>query len=87
MNFFGYQMNRSSSAAACDGACAARTSTSFALSAGIAAAVSALFVFALLGLRLSLGALGLILLITIIVSIIILLAVLAVRRFPERRKR
>ena len=68
---FGFSMNSASSAANCDGSCAARTSSHYAVIAGIAAAVSVLFISALLSLRLSLGLLGLILLITIIVSIII----------------
>lgn len=80
MSCFGFVYS-TSTAANCDGSCVARTSTSFALIAGIAAAVSALFVFALLGLRLPL-----IMLLGIIVSIIIL-SVLLVRTFSERRKR
>ena len=64
---FGFSMNSASSAANCDGSCAARTSSYYPVIAGIAAAMSVLFISALLSLRLSLGLLGLILLITIIV--------------------
>ena len=64
---FGFSMNSASSAANCDGSCAARTSSHYSVIAGIAAAMSVLFISALLSLRLSLGLLGLILLITIIV--------------------
>ena len=84
---FGFSMNSASSAASCDGSCAVRTSSHYPVIAGIAAAVSVLFISALLGLRLSLGLLGLILLITIIVSIIMVISVLLVRNFSERRKR
>ena len=87
---FGYQMNSACAAASCDGSCAARTSSANSVNmilAGIAAAVSVLFISALLSLRLSLGLLGLILLIAIIVSIIMVISVLLVRNFPERRKR
>ena len=88
MNCFGFvfSMNSASSAANCDGSCAARTSSHYAVIAGIAA-VSVLFISALLSLRLSLGLLGLILLITIIVSIIMIIFVLLVRNFSEHRKR
>lgn len=82
---FGFSMNSASSAANCDGSCAARTSSHYAVIAGIAAAVSVLFISALLSLRLSLGLLGL--LITIIVSIIMIIFVLLVRNFSEHRKR
>ena len=81
---FGFSMNSASSAANCDGSCAARTSSHYPVIAGIAAAMSVLFISALLSLRLSLG---LILLITIIVSIIMVILVLFVRNFSERRKR
>ena len=84
---FGFSMNSASSAANCDGSCAARTSSHYTVIAGIAAAVSVLFISALLSLRLSLGLLGLILLITIIVSIIMIIFVLLVRNFSEHRKR
>ncbi len=84
---FGFSMNSASSAASCDGSCAARTSSVHPVIAGIVAAVSVLFISALLGLRLSLGLLGLILLITIIVSIIMVISALLVRNFSERRKR
>ena len=84
---FGFSMNSASSAAYCDGSCAARTSSRYPVIAGIAAAVSVLFISALLSLRLSLGLAGLILLIAIIVSIIVVISVLLVRNFPERRKR
>ena len=89
MSRFGFvpAMNTASSAANCDGSCAARTSASFVLSAGIAAAVSVLFISVLLSLRLSVGLVGLILLIAIIVSIIAVISVLLVRKFSERRKR
>ena len=83
---FGFSMNSASSAANCDGSCAARTSH-YPVIAGIAAAMSVLFISALLSLRLSLGLLGLILLITIIVSIIMIIFVLLVRNFSEHRKR
>ena len=88
MNCFGFvfSMNSASSAANCDGSCAARTSSHYAVIAGIAAA-AVLFISALLSLRLSLGLLGLILLITIIVSIIMIIFVLLVRNFSEHRKR
>ena len=82
---FGFSMNSASSAANCDGSCAARTSSHYAVIAGIAAEVSVLFISALLSLRLSLGLLGLILLIT--VSIIMIIFVLLVRNFSEHRKR
>ena len=81
---FGFSMNSASSAANCDGSCAARTSSHYPVTAGIAAAMSVLFISALLSLRLSLGLLGLILLITIIVMVIL---VLFVRNFSEHRKR
>ena len=82
---FGFSMNSASSAANCDGSCAACTSSHYAVIAGIAAAGSVLFISALLSLRLSLGLL--ILLITIIVSIIMIIFVLLVRNFSEHRKR
>jgi amino acid transporter len=91
MNRYEFTMNCSASTAAnCDGACAARTSessASFALIAGIALAVSALFVFAMLGLRLTLNlhVMGLIAIIAIIMNVIVL--ILVVRTFPEHRKR
>ena len=78
---FGFSMNSASSAANCDGSCAARTSSCYPVIAGIAAAMSVLFISALLSL------LGLILLITIIVSIIMIIFVLLVRNFSEHRKR
>ena len=84
---FGFSMNSASSAANCDGSCACLLYTSPSPIAGIAAAVSVLFISALLSLRLSLGLLGLILLITIIVSIIMIIFVLLVRNFSEHRKR
>ena len=84
---FGFSMNSASSAANCDDSWAARTSSHYPVIAGIAAAVSVLFISALLSLRLSLGLLGLILLITIIVSIIMIIFVLLVRNFSEHRKR
>jgi len=87
---FGFSMNSASSAANCDGSCAARTSSHYPVIAGIAAAMSVLFISALLSLRLSLGLLGLlglILLITVIVSIIMIIFVLLVRNFSEHRKR
>ena len=68
---FGFSMNSASSAANCDGSCAARTSSHYPVIAGIAAAMS----------------LGLILLITITVSIIMIIFVLLVRNFSEHRKR
>ena len=84
---FGYSMKSASSPANCDGSSAARHSSHYPVIAGIVAAVSVLFISALLGLRLSLGLLGLILLITIIVSIIMIIFVLLVRNFSEHRKR
>ena len=87
---FGFSMNSASSAANCDGSCAARTSSHYAVIAGIAAAVSVLFISALLSLRLSLmyqtytGFHGWF---SIIVSIIMIIFVLLVRNFSEHRKR
>lgn len=73
-----------SSAANCDGSCAARTFSATMILAGIAAAVSVLFML-MLALSVSLR---LCLAVSIIILIIaILVCVLSVRSFPPRRKR
>ena len=74
----------SSSAANCDGSCAARTFSATMILAGIAAAVSVLF---MLMLALSLSLRLCICISAIILIMAILVCVLSVRSFSPRRKR
>ena len=82
---FGFSMNSASTAASCDGSCAARTTFVNSITAGIAAAMSVLFILALLSI-LSLR-LRVISMIAVLIIMLILVCVLSVRSFSPRRKR